>query len=75
MVSKNRRWTGLVALAALLAGTTLLSGCFYPYHHGHHRGGWSRYDGDHHRGDHRRHDRDGRRHGDRDCRRGERCWH
>jgi len=60
-----------LALAALLAGTTLFTGCYYPHYYGHHRGdGWYAYD----HGD--RPHRAERRHERRRCHRHpDRCWH
>lgn len=60
-----------LAVATLLVGATLFTGCYYPHYYGHHRGGgWYAYgDGDRpihrDRGHHRRHCH---RHPDR-------CWH
>jgi len=70
--SKTRWRTGL-AVVAMLAGTSLIAGCFHPHyykHHGNHgrHGGWYGYDRHddgrhwkkdrrHHRRHHRDHDR------------------
>jgi hypothetical protein len=70
----RRRWSGRIALAALLAGTTLLAGCYHPHHYRHHRDGWYQYDRDRDHRHHRRHDRRHRDH-ERECRHGDRCRH